>query len=257
MTSHTLLTGIYAAHHLKQFEKILKLPFEDLNVDVRILGAKANRWVQVDVSGEDEPIVTNYLAREFVFCPETIYKVQKNTNMKGYITEFGNNLEQVCVDVGVFQPSSTNATIPIRRLQTQLVEGRKATLKKINALFAFCEDMPINVKIMNVDQAESHIEAELSPKQIERYNSWQNSLLDRLIVLGSSYSELRKILRKTDLNRDIIAIEPMGTFEHALTCKLGTDAAGLIAKIGRKLGNSKFSVFNPREIRQFLRNLNS
>jgi hypothetical protein len=44
----------------------------------------------------------------------------------------------------------------------------------------------------------------------------------------------------------------MGMFEHALTCKLGTDAAGLISKIGRKLRNARFTVFNPRKIRKFL-----
>ena len=41
-------------------------------------------------------------------------------------------------------------------------------------------------------------------------------------------------------------------FEHVLTCKLGTDAAGLIPKIGRNLRNAKFAVFNPKRLREFL-----
>jgi hypothetical protein len=41
--------------------------------------------------------------------------------------------------------------------------------------------------------------------------------------------------------------------EHALTCKLGTDAAGLIPKIGRNLKNAKFAVFNPKSLRAFLK----
>jgi hypothetical protein len=41
-------------------------------------------------------------------------------------------------------------------------------------------------------------------------------------------------------------------FEHALTCKLGTDAAGLIPKIGKKLPSATFSVFNASRIERFL-----
>jgi hypothetical protein len=37
-------------------------------------------------------------------------------------------------------------------------------------------------------------------------------------------------------------------FEHAVVCKLGTDAAGLIPKLGRILGRAVLSVFNPRRI---------
>jgi hypothetical protein len=41
-------------------------------------------------------------------------------------------------------------------------------------------------------------------------------------------------------------------FEHALTCKLGTDATGLIPKIGRYMRNAAFIVFNPKKIISFL-----
>jgi len=44
----------------------------------------------------------------------------------------------------------------------------------------------------------------------------------------------------------------LGMFEHVLTCKLGTDAAGLIPKIGRILKNAKFAVFNPKKLKKFL-----
>ena len=77
-------------------------------------------------------------------------------------------------------------------------------------------------------------------------------MLDRLIVLGSPIQEVKRTLRFTGLDRDIIGIEPLGMFEHALTCKLGTDAAGLISQVGRNLRNARFAVFNPRRIREFL-----
>jgi len=37
-------------------------------------------------------------------------------------------------------------------------------------------------------------------------------------------------------------------FEHAVLCKLGTDAAGLIPRMGKNLRKAVFSVFNPRKI---------
>jgi len=44
----------------------------------------------------------------------------------------------------------------------------------------------------------------------------------------------------------VIDIETMGMFEHALTCKLGTNAAGLVSLVGRYLRNSVFVVFNAK-----------
>jgi hypothetical protein len=38
----------------------------------------------------------------------------------------------------------------------------------------------------------------------------------------------------------------LGLFEHALVCKLGTDAAGLVSKVGRYVRNARFIVYNSR-----------
>jgi hypothetical protein len=59
-------------------------------------------------------------------------------------------------------------------------------------------------------------------------------------------------LEHARLERDVISVESLGMFEHALVCKLGTDAAGLIRQLGRNLGNAKFTVFNPKSLRKFL-----
>ena len=56
------------------------------------------------------------------------------------------------------------------------------------------------------------------------------------------------MLERTRLNRDIIGVEELGMFEHALTCKLGTDAAGLVSKVGRYMRNFGFIVFNPKKL---------
>jgi len=120
-------------------------------------------------------------------------------------------------------------------------------LKKIADLFGFVENLPLSVKICSVNKEKSRVEAVLSEKQLALYRSWTKSLLDRLIVLGASFNEIVLALKKTGCNRDVINTERLGLFENAVVCKLGTDAVGLVPKIGRKLRNANFSIFNPRE----------
>jgi hypothetical protein len=252
MTELTLLTKTYNVNQLKQIDRMLKLQFEGLDVEANVAAAAAGRWVQVALSGEDEAVATNYMRKEFGFCPASLENVKKYSTLKGYILNLGKSPDTLFVDVGVFQPQIVFATVPLRHLQAVLADGRKLALKKISELFGFCDDMPINVKVITLDTEKNIIEAELATGQLERFMAWQESLLDRLIVLGSSLKEVKRMLNYTGLDRDVISIEPLGMFEYALTCKLGTDAAGLISQVGRNLRNSRFVVFNPRKIKDIL-----
>jgi hypothetical protein len=252
MTQLTLLAKAHNAGQLKQVESLLKKSFVDLALELKIVGVGVNSWVQVTLSGEDEAIATSYISKEVSFCPVSLENVARFATLKGYIAKI--NQYEVQVDVGVFQPEAVYANIPLNHLQASLADGRKLALKKITELFGFCEDLPVNVKIVTVNRMESRLEAELATEQLERFMAWQESLLDRLIVLGSPFHDVKKMLRRTGLNRDVISIESLGIFEHALTCKLGTDAAGLISLVGRNLRNTMFAVFNPRKIRGFFGN---
>ncbi len=252
MTTLTLLSKAYNAGQLEQIDEAIKSSLEDLNVETKILGTTLDKWVQVSVSGEDEKIATNYITKNTGTCPTSFESIKKFSTLKGYITNLHENDENLCVDVGIFQPKTVYTTTPLARLQAQLVDGRKIPLRKIIELYGFIENLPINVRVVDIDKGESRIEAELSTGQIMMYEIWRESLLDRLLVIGSSQHKLEKTLNYAMLDRDVINIEALGTFEHSLTCKLGTDAAGLIYKIGRKLKNAKFAIFNPKKIMKFM-----
>ncbi len=252
MTTLTLLARVHGVSQLDQIGEALKLSLEGLDVEAKILGTVTDRWVQIALSGEDEAIATNYVAKEIGFCPTSFENVKKSSTLKGYVTSFEKSREELMLDVGVFQPKTVHATIPLSHLQAQLVDGRKVALRKMGELFGFCGNLPLNIKIIRVNEEESRIEAELSAQQVEKYTVWREALLDKLLVLGVALRQVEDTLEYAKLNRDIINVEPLGLFEHALTCKLGTDAAGLIPKIGRLLKNAKFAVFNPRKIRAFL-----
>jgi hypothetical protein len=250
MTELVLLTKTYYANQLKQIDNLLKTQFEGLDIESEVTASTTGRWIQVTLSGEDEPIATNYLRKEFWFCPASLENVKKYSRLKGFIVNFGKSSDSLFVDVGVFQPQTIYAAVPLRHLQAVLADGRKLALKKIAELFGFCNDLPINITVTAVDAEKNVVEAELATEQVEKFIAWQESLFDRLIVLGSSLKEVKRMLNHTGLDRDIIDIEPLGVFEYALTCKLGTDATGLISQVGRNLKNARFVVFNPRKIKE-------
>jgi hypothetical protein len=252
MTTLVLLTKINNDSQLGQIERTLKLAFENLDVETKILSTSADRWPQLSLAGEDEGIAASYVSKEIGICPTSLENISKFSVLKGYITNLEKSKEELSIDVGILKPEIVYATIPLRHLQAQLVDGRKIALRKIAELFGLCEDLPVGVKVSLLNEDESRIDAELSTDHIEKYQVWRESLLDILLVLRLSVDEIKMTLEQAGLDRDIIGVETLGMFEHALTCKLGTDAAGLIPKIGRNLRNAKFAVFNPRRINEFL-----
>lgn len=252
MPSVTLLTRIYNRSQLRQVDRNLNSLVEGLKVKLEILGAPPQGRVQVFVSGEDEKVAERYLAETFGFCPINLEKVSKYSTFKGYVTDLGKSRNELWIDIGVWSPSRINAAIPLHRLQAQLGDGRKMALRKIVDVFGFCDNLPLHVKVSNIDSQKRYIEAELSEKQQKQYADWTRSLLDRLLVLGASSSEAKSAVRMADSNRDVVKIEPLGMFEQAIVCKLGTDAAGLIPKIGKNLRRAAFNIFCPRKILELL-----
>ena len=253
MTTLTLMAKISSGRQLRQIDKFLERAFEGLEVKTKILGVVAGRWVQLTLTGEDEGVATSYVMKEIGVCPTTVENLAEASVLKGYITNLAKSKVELSVDIGVFKPEIVHATVPLRCLQSQLVEERKVALKKIAELFGFCEDLPINIKVTRLNGEEIQVEAELSENQRSVYDNWRESLLDRLLVLGPTLQEVQRTLDRAKLHRDVIDVETLGLFEHALTCKLGTDATGLIPKIGRNLRNAKFAVFNPKRLWKFLK----
>jgi len=245
LTVLTLLTKTYNKGQLKQIEMSLQTIFEDLDAQVQILDKQSNRWVKVKITGEDEVVAKNYITKQIGICPTSLDEVSSDTEFKGYIQKI-DTTGTLIVDIGILEPKTVYAHIPLTTLQTQLLEGKEISLKKIAELFALSADLPISIKVKGIHAVENIINAELSTTQVEKLKNWQDSLLERLIVLGATTDEITLTLERTQLNRDIINTEALGLFEQVLTCKLGTNAAGIIPRIGRYMRNTQFLVFNPK-----------
>ncbi|MEE8632486.1 MAG: DUF2110 family protein [Candidatus Bathyarchaeia archaeon] len=248
MTTLTTFTRIYDESQLKQVDRVLKASFKGLDVEVEISGLAAGKWVKVSLSGEDERVAINYLVRELGLCPKSLENVKASSVLKGYVVDLEGKKQELLVDVGVFEPEIVHGILSLDRLQAQLLDYRKVTLKEATSLFGFTDNLPVNIKVIRVGKDDKRLEVEIAPAQVTLYRSWKRSLLDRLFVLGASTYQVTRALAGAKLSRDVLDIESFGMFEHALVCKFGTSATGLIPKIGRTLGRSKFSVFSPERL---------
>jgi hypothetical protein len=252
MPTVTVLAKAHDNSQLNQIDRSLKSMLEGLQVEVKTIGVIARGWVEIAVTGGDEKVALRFIADRIGLCPASLESMEKFSTVKGFTAMTNKGKNELYVDIGVFSPTIIDALIPLQRLQSQLGDGRKMALEKLVKLFGLCENLPLNIKIFNIDKEKGKIEAELSEKQLKQYKEWTMSLLDRLLILGTSRDEVELALKRARLYRDVTSIEPIGILEHAVVCKLGTDAAGLIPILGRNLGIATFSIFSPRRILGFL-----
>ncbi len=253
MTTLTLLVKASNLGQVKQIDELLKTQFSELDVEVEVSNNTTNRWVQVLLSGEDEAVATSYINKEIGTCPSSFENAKNYPVIRGYISKLDTTKQELSVDVGIFEPKVVLATVSLANLQTHLVEGRNTDLKKIAEIYGLVERSPLSIKLVSAITGEAEgLQGELAEEQVERLHSWQRSLLDRLIILGASLDKIENVLERTRLNRDVIEIETLGMFEHSLTCKLGTNAAGLVSIVGRYLRNSIFVVFNAKKSLDFM-----
>ena len=248
MPTVTLATKVYHESQLRKINEILKGNIHGLNVKITPAEANPRGWLQLAVSGEDEKIALNYLTSEFGSCTTRLEDIKKYSDLKGYIKAA--DKESLFVDFGISSPKTLDVRIPLPQLQAQLVDGRKIALTKIVNLYGLITNLPLEVKILSA--SVDRFEAELGEKQVNRYASWTESMLDRLIIVGAARAEVESVLKNAYLNRDVANIDDLGLLEHSVVCKLGTDAVGLIPKMGYRLRHATFAVFSPKRIIEFL-----
>src|SRR5208283_4387257 len=99
MTTLTLLVKAYNSGQLKQVDELLKSEFENLDLDVKVLGTPVNKWVQVSLSGEDEVIAASYINKNIGTCPVSVKKIAKFSVLKGYISKVDFETGELQVDV--------------------------------------------------------------------------------------------------------------------------------------------------------------
>lgn len=253
MPTITLLEKLYADISRKTAESRIQASCEGLKATIKVAEITKQGWIRLDVSGEDEVAALSLLEQEFGTAPVYAKSVREGNVYSGKIVLSGRSSMEICVDVGAFLPEPMDATVSLQHLQAQLVDGKKLPLQRITRLFCFLDNFPIRILIKRIDDERKRFVAELSEEQISFISNWTDSNLERLCIFGVFSETVENAVKITGHLRDIVEIENLGMFEHVVVCKLGTDAVGLIPKLGRLMPIAVFGVFSPKEISRFVK----
>ena len=245
----TLLEKVYGRRSAKEFQRTFAEMCRGLNVKLKVLTCAPRGWIRLEVKGEDEKAALNFLKEEVGLAPVSIKNIRRGDIIRGRIISSKSKIE-LKLDLGVYEPEMIDASVPLRHLQAQLADGKKLALKTIIELYGLYPNLPLEVKVHRLDVESELIEAHLSEWQILLFDRWIRQTLERLIILGVTREEIEYAIKTLRLSRDIYAIESLGLLEHAIICKLGTEARGLIPKLGPKLQNAVLTPFTPTKIQK-------
>ena len=226
--------------------KLRKLS-SSLDVSVRLQEVTSNGFVKVRVQGSDSEALTELINRELGLAPSDLSGVEVDDNFKAYAIKINPERQSIEVEIG---PVSTQfkSEIPREALVAQLCDGRKIPVGKIARSYCIEESVPILVRITSIDPDRRHIEAWISDNQISRFEQWRRQRFHRIIAVGGFEDELQEAMRISKVGRDVIELEELALTAHSLVCKLGTDAPGIIAKIGRYASHFKLYAFLPERV---------
>jgi hypothetical protein len=249
MPTVTVLEKLYGSGSPETFETAYSSLCKGLKVKLGFAGTTDRGWVQIDASGEDETAALSFLDREIGLAPASSNKICRFSVFRGKVVFSGKSESELLVDLGIFSPKVCDAVLPLQRLRAQLADGKDIPLQKLVELFCLYNNFPLEVKVaQDAEEQGKTVEAMLSEEQVSLFSNWVRHRFDRLVILGAPFSYVERTVKTSRLWRDIIKIEPLGTLEQVILCKLGTDAVGLIPKLGRFLPESVLVPFSPKKI---------
>ena len=258
MSTVTVLEKLYGSGSPETFEKQYSDLVSGLQVQLSLVGTTDRGWMQLEVSGEDETAALSLLEQEIGLAPVSLDNIKKFSTVQGKVIFSSKNKKELYVDFGVFSSQVLDAVVSEKRLCAQLADGKDVSLPELVELFCMYDNVPLEVKIAeDPKEGKAHVAAVLSDAQVSLFSRWVRGRLDRLIVLGSRFSDVAEAVKLSRHSRDIIRVESLGVLEQVILCKLGTDAVGLIPKLGRYIKSSVLVPFSPKKIldtvgRQFL-----
>ena len=255
MTEYVILQKIYGPRRQRCAETLrqnLKTITSGLETQVSLVGQTERGWSRVDVRGNDEEAAHNYLRQRFGEAPRTIEDLKSCSVVKGQAIDAGRVGYGLYVDVGLPQHPYVDALIPLHTLRSQIADGSKTSFRMILGTLGITDNFPLSLRLSRIDQTANKIEAEFTDKQNSMFEQWVADGLDRVLTFGTPIADIQEALITTGLRRDIVRVEPLGLFEQSLLCKLGTEGAGVIGRLGRYLRGIPLSLFSPHRARALL-----
>ena len=213
----------------------------ELTAFVTFKGFSYNGWAQIEVTGEDSEIVSELVSSRFGRAYTELRALELPGVFEAEIT--GSNERGLKFDVGF---GSVNCIIPTSNLVAQLADGKATQLRQL--LECYCLYPGVKISVRAARTRDNELEAWLSDREIGRLARWITTGLDRIQAFDCYRQEAESVVVKTHSTRDVIAVESITLTIQSIVCKLGTDAVGLIPKLGHVLLKQKLRPFLPKKI---------
>jgi len=191
------------------------------------------QWLQIRAKGEDADAFLNLLRQEQGEAPVSRAKLGKWDIVRGFVAGAGRIGYGVYVDIGIQDPAPKDALYPLHRMRAQLADGEAKSAREILDSNALVDYVPLRMTVTEF-QGEN-ISVEMEDEARDRIVSWRKYPFDRVIVVGANRTQAENAVKASGLQSDIVEVESLSLFVQSLVCKIGTDAPGVIAKIGGSL----------------------
>jgi len=205
------------------------------------------QWLQIRAKGEDADALLNMLRQEIGEAPVLRRNLEKWDVVRGFIVGAGRIGYGVYIDIGIHDPSPKDSLYPLHRMRAQLADGNPKSAREILDSNALVDFVPLRMVVTELEG--DNITVEIQDGDRDRILSWRKYPFDRVLVIGADKTQAENAVRASGLKGDIIDVESLSLFVQSLICKIGTDAPGVIAKIGGSLrGMGLKSYLTPTKI---------
>ena len=236
-------TTLTAQDFKARLEGELKKLKGELNAVITLEGFSPGGWAQLNITGEDSEITSELITYKFAVAHTDLREIETQGNYKAEI--IGANADGLKFDMGL-DSRTINCLIPTSNLSSQLADGKPIPLRQL--MECYCLYPGVRVGVRTTIKSDHEIEGWLSDGFVDTIADWVATGLDRIQVFECFKKEAELAVVKTHSSRDLIAVDSLTLTLQSIVCKLGTDAVGLIPKLGHILRKQPLKPFQPKKI---------
>ena len=236
-------TALTAQDFAARLDHELKELKGELNVSTTLEGFSPNGWAQVNITGEDTEIMSELITNKFAIAHRELREIESQGDYGAEI--IGPNAKGLRFDLGI-DTRNLDCLIPSSNLNAQLADGKALPLRQVVENYCLYSGMRVGVRVQ--DKSNHVLEAWLSDGFVDTIRDWVALGLDRIQVFECFRKEAELAVLKEHLTRDVVRIDSTTLTIQSIVCKLGTDAVGLIPKLGRILRKQPLKPFQPKKI---------
>ncbi|MFH0848397.1 MAG: DUF2110 family protein [archaeon] len=214
-----------------------------LETHFEILGLTKNGWPSIRISGPDTEIYTEILKRDIGFAVTKIESLEPHSITKAFVEKIQQERNTIQLDIGFDPDEAINVEYHASDLRSQLFDGQKIPFKAMVSRYCLNGGFPLEVRISDNSLDQGALSVVLSDSQVSSLTEWRDERFERLILQGAFFHEVEKATKDLKLARDLADMAELSLMTSLLTCKLGTQARGLVPKLGPLLRSATFCVF--------------